>query len=166
MLLSLLVVATAQAEVYRSVDANGVVHYTDKPQSPTDKPVALPPLQTYRAGTLTPAVAGDSGAPANKPAVPASVTITEPAAEQTFRGDSDRNVPVSVNASLDQGAGLVFYLDGTAQNKTPTPSTAFLMTNVERGQHSISVALVDAAGKEEARSPSVTFYMMPSTAKH
>ncbi len=40
----------AAGDVYRWVDSSGVVHYSDKPQAPNDKPAVLPHLQTYAPG--------------------------------------------------------------------------------------------------------------------
>ena len=73
---------------------------------------------------------------------------------------------VNVSGEVQSGQGLVYYLDGTAQNTAPTPSTAYLLTGVERGEHSIAVALVGADGQEVARSAAVTIHMKPPSAKH
>jgi hypothetical protein len=148
-----------------------VVHYADKPQNPGDQPVQLPKLQTYKSGTAPPGFAGSAdtaatAAPAAAaPAAAAGIAITAPEADETIR-DAEGKVEVSVSAQPARGQGLVYYLDGTAQNATPTPSTAYLMTGVERGDHSISVALVGPDGQEVSRSSGVTIHMMPPMARH
>ena len=166
LILACLGCAMASADdVYRWVDSNGVVHYSDKPQAPNDKPVVLPHLQTYAPGAapagLAPASAG--GGPA-KPAAPA-IAITSPEPEETIR-DAEGKFTVTVSAAPEPGEGLIFYLDGTAQNEQPTPSTAFLYTGVERGQHSVAAALMGANGQEVAHSDTVTIFMKPPSVNH
>jgi len=157
--------AAAPTDVYRWVDANGVVHYSDKPQNPGDKPVSLPHLQTYApgaapAGFVSPA---DDSGPA-KP-VKLSVSISSPAPDETIR-DAEGKFTVTVAATPGPGEGLIYYLDGTAQNQQPTPSTALLYSGVERGQHTVSAALVGGNGTELARSAAVTINMMPPSVRH
>lgn len=166
LLLACFSLAAAAAEVYRWVDKDGVVHYSDKPLAAEAKPVPLPPLQTYKAGTspplFTPAPAAGAPAPA---AAAGAIAITAPGPEETIR-NGEGKLMVAVAAEVKDGQGLVYYLDGGAQNATPTPSTQYLYTGVERGQHSVGVALVGADGKELARAAPVTVYFMPPQVKH
>ena len=156
----------AQAEtgpsVYRWVDKDGVVHYADKPLTADAKPAELRPLQTFPAGSSAPLPDSLASAPA-KPA-PASVSISAPAQDETIR-DNTGELTVNVAAALQNGQGLIYYLDGQAQNTTPTLSTAFLVKGLERGEHALSVAVVDAAGRELGRSDAVTVHVKPPTAK-
>lgn len=148
----------ASAEVYRWTDAKGVVHYTDKPPAADAKPVELPPLQTFSAApAATPQPADDAVAAP----VRAHIAITEPAPAATIR-DPEGNVSVVVDGAVDSGQGLIYLLDGKPQNAPPTPSSAYLITGVERGEHQISASLVDANGHELARAAAVTIFMMPS----
>lgn len=72
-LLILLVAATAQgADVYRSTDANGVVSYSDRPQSARDEHVIV-----ARAGSPRPAAA-PSAAPATTAAQAAAAAPGDP----------------------------------------------------------------------------------------
>ena len=153
----------AAGDVYRWVDSSGVVHYTDKPQTPTDKPAALPHLQTYTPSAPPAGFApAQGGAGAQAPA--ALISIASPAPDETIR-DAEGNLSVTVDADLQPGQGLIFYLDGSAANEQPTPSTAFLYTGVERGEHTVSAALVGGNGEELARSEPVTIHMKPPAAR-
>jgi hypothetical protein len=168
--LGLVLAATAAAaDVYRWVDDKGVVHYGDKPQHPGDQPVALPQLQTYKSGTAPPGFdnSADASSSANPkvPAAATSIAITAPEADETIR-DADGKVQVNVSGQPGHGQGLVYYLDGTAQNEAPTSATSYLMSGVERGDHNIAVALVGTDGQELSRSAAVTIHMMPPRAKH
>ncbi len=150
------------ADVYRWVDSNGVVHYSDKPQAPSDKPVSLPHLQTYAPGSAPP---GFAAAPTPGKEAAATISIASPAADETIR-DAEGKFTVTVNAELQAGQGLVFYLDGAAQNQQPTPSTAYLFNGVERGEHTVAAALVGGDGHEVARSETVTIHMKPPSVRH
>jgi hypothetical protein len=159
-LLCLLFTTAVQADVYRWTDPNGVVHYADKPLVPEAKPATLPALQTYQAGSPPPLIGAGAAAPAA-----AGISISAPAAEEIIR-DANGRLTIEVAATPAAGQGVIYYLDGTAQNSTPTPSTALLLNTVARGTHVISAALVDAGGHELARAAPVTITVKPSPARN
>ncbi|WP_293370231.1 DUF4124 domain-containing protein [Nevskia sp.] len=149
----------AHAEVYRWTDDKGVVHYGDKPPKEGVKPVELPPLQTYSpSATTAPAAARE---PAN-PALPtkSSLRIVSPVNDDTLR-DAAQSISMTVDAALQPGQGLLFFLDGVQQNKVATPSSAWLFENVERGEHQLGAAIVAADGREIVRAAPVTVHMKP-----
>ncbi|MDR3416986.1 MAG: DUF4124 domain-containing protein [Nevskia sp.] len=164
--LSCLSATAAAGDVYRWVDGNGVVHYSDKPQAPSDKPAALPQLQTFKPGNPPSGFATPPPAAAKNGATAAAdaIAIVSPAPDETIR-DADGKFTVSVNVNLREGEGLVYYLDGNAVNAQPTPSTAFLYSGVDRGEHSVTVAMVGADGHEVARAATVTIHMKPPMAQ-
>ena len=84
---------------------------------------------------------------------------------ETFR-DPQGIVPITVLAtpSLPDGVAYVFYLDGVAQNRSPWAAASYTFTEVERGEHSISVAAVTKDGTELKRSTPVRIFQMPPTA--
>ena len=160
------VVSAAHAEVYRWVDENGTVHYTDKPPSPEAKPAELPKLQQFPANEL-PSYSNPKAAAAEAPADAADtrpiVKVISPTQDQTFRHTSQQvQVVVSVNPSLKSGQGLVYYLDGSPFNSEPTRAQSMALQPVYRGTHLVSVAVVQD-GRELTHSDSVTFHMMPPT---
>ncbi len=172
-LLAVLVVATgvagpaAATDVYKTVDSNGVVHYSDQPPSKNAKPVALPPIQVVGPVSKGAAESSASAAPAGPDmtgGAPLSVSIVSPAPDETFRSD-DRVLPVSVrmNQTLPQGYGLLYMLDGTAQNGKPTRALNYSLEGVERGEHMVTVVTVNAAGKEVGRAAPVIVHMKPPT---
>ena len=162
LLLPLLGLTTASAEVYRWKDAKGVTQYGDKPPSDQVKPVELPPLQTYSPPPV-PSTSQKPAASAEKPAEngkPPPIRITSPAQDETIR-DAGRQLSVSVDVALRQGQGLLYFLDGVQQNKAATVSTAYLFEALERGEHSITAAVVTADGKELIRAAPVTIHIKP-----
>jgi hypothetical protein len=161
LLFAVLLALPAVADVYRWTDKDGVIHYTDKPPTADAKPAELPQLQTFKPEALP-----NLPAPETTPvkAVKPTIAITTPAAEETIR-DAEGKVPVSVTAVPQNGEGILYTLDGTPQNSVATPSTAYLLTGVERGEHHIGATLVDATGKTLATAAPVTVYMMPPIAR-
>lgn len=157
-------------DVYKTVDGDGVVHYTDQPPSRTAKPVVLPPIQVVgptRGSSISsssPVTAAASSGTDMTGAAPLSVSILSPGPDETFRTD-DRVLPVSVrmNQPLPEGYGLLYMLDGTAQNSKATRALNYSLEGVERGEHMVTVVTVDASGKEVARAAPVIVHMKPPT---
>jgi len=146
------------AAVYKSVDAEGNVVYTDEPVG-NGKPLDLPPLSTIPPPkyilSKPPAESGDSGTGYTK------ISIVAPTEDETLR-DNTGAVPVSagLEPALNVAAGhrFQYYLDGQTQGE-PTASNQIVIANVDRGAHNVAVAVVDGEGKEVTRSSPVKFHL-------
>jgi len=147
------------AAVYKSVDAQGNVVYTDEAVG-NGKPINLPPLSTipapkYTSSQPSAVKPGDSGSRYK------SISIVSPTQDATLR-DNTGAVPVSAGLvpSLNVAAGhqLQFYLDGQTQGEA-TDSSQIIIANVDRGAHNVSVAVVDSEGNEVTRSSPVQFFL-------
>jgi len=143
------------AQVYKHVDENGNVTFTDQP------PPNSVPIEIREPNSLT-APAKIEYAPKAKPE-PATagyeVKITAPANETVIpRGPGNFSVSASVAPSLQSGATLQLLIDGVAQGE-PQRSSSWALTNVYRGTRLLSVAVLDDRGKELAKSPEVTVYV-------
>lgn len=155
-------------QVYRWVDANGVIHYTDEPPQKDLKPVELPPLQSISAQKIDSALPPPSGAPSRTASAASSsgleVRLTAPKPDETIRG-AERIVPVAVafNRPLPEGARLVYLLDGNPMQTTSASSSE--LSGVDRGTHLVAVAVVDGSGKELARSAPVIVHVKPPIAR-
>lgn len=148
------------AAIYQSTDEKGNVVFTDEPSSGA-KPVDLPPLPTYSAPKYrAPEATGNA---ATQPAARGytSLSIQQPAQDDTIR-DNTGAVPVAaaIQPPLNKAAGhrLQFFLDGQPVGE-PGTTTGTTLTNIDRGSHQVSVAVLDASGNELKRSDSVTFYL-------
>lgn len=93
------------------------------------------------------------------PVAAATIVIASPAHEETIH-DNTGNVPVSVTirGAAPAGARIRALLDGRPYG-TDQRSASFTLTQVERGEHTLQVQLVNPAGRVVASSATVTFYL-------
>jgi hypothetical protein len=145
------------AQVYKHVDENGNVTFTDQPPENSQlieirepNSLSAPPKIEYRSDAATdPAMIKESY----------EVQITSPAPETVIpKGAGNVSVSASVAPSLQSGTNLQLLLDGVAEGD-PQRSSTWALTNVYRGARKLEVLVVDKKGKELARSPAVTIYV-------
>ena len=166
LILSFLLPVSIQADVYRSVDEEGNVIYTDKP-SPDAEKIELKEVQTVKPGPTTPSKKAPSQA--KKPEVEqyTNLQITSPENDTALR-DNAGNVSISVNVepalNTKVGDQLVLYLDG--KDIAKGTGTRFNINNVNRGTHSVNVAVMSKGGKELIRSDPVSFTLLRFSALH
>jgi hypothetical protein len=160
--LAALAAGTVSAETYKWVDAQGQVHYSDRPPpSGSAEKVELLPAQTYRAP------------PARKAAGPASEakSAAGPVAYSQFEMRSPQSgeaiinsggivgVQLSLEPSLQAGHSIWLYLDGKRVDGLPSTGTDFQLQNVYRGQHQILASVVDSSGKSIVSTQPTTFFV-------
>lgn len=163
-ILSLITVAHAD-QVYKWVDAQGNVHYSDKPHPGAEK-VKIAPPQSYSA----PADSGSTSAAGGDrrragPAVPTKYTlsIVSPKPEQTIWNTRSVSVSVGVSPGLSPGDTVTFELDG--RHLGPLAGTSATFDDLDRGQHSVSAILTTAKGQVIKAGP-VTFFLRQATVFH
>jgi hypothetical protein len=141
--------------LYKWVDEQGVVHYSDTPQ-PGAQQIEVHTAQTYHAPP-TPR-AGMAVPPASAAAQAASsysCRITDPTAEQSFFAPEVVPIAVSLSPALQPGDQVVVTVDGAM---LPTSSTLeFQVTQPERGSHTINATVRNGEGKTVCTAPAVTF---------
>ncbi|EGM68305.1 DUF4124 domain-containing protein [Shewanella sp. HN-41] len=140
----------AQATVYRWVDKDGKVHYSDEPhpnaevvelKEKTLNQIALPPPQL--------------DASANNQVIEKmayQVNITSPEEEATVRDNNgDFEVTAIVTPEIKSRYLMVLKLDGQVVGQ-PQVSGIFKLTNIDRGEHTIVVDAMTQNGKVFASS--------------
>ena len=152
----LLLSTQATAEMYRTVDKNGNVTFTDKPIGKNSKSYEPPPILTVPAGpagTLPPLEKKKSATKYK------SIAVTAPENDQTFFSDTT-TIPVSISLSpdLDSAANhkLVFYVNGKVHGEG---GSNYTLTDLPRGSYSLSAAVLNAKGGELIRSETVTIHI-------
>jgi hypothetical protein len=138
-------------EMYRWVDQNGVVHYSDRPQ-PGAEQITAPKISTY-----VPA-ASPAGVPAVATAsAPVSVALrcamAAPANDQTLINVNS----VEFSFSGPKGTTARLFVDG--KQVAEGGGTSLSVAPIFRGTHSASVRFVDAGGKVLCVTPQVVFHV-------
>jgi hypothetical protein len=157
----------AQATVYRWVDADGVLHFSDQPhQGATEIQVAEP--QTYSAPKVAPvngaAAAAASAKTRNVNFRYTNCSVGSPAAESSVVDVETLGVSVGVEPGLRPTDRISLYYDGGAVPGSGGTSTSFQINGPERGTHTLSVSISDANGAIVCQSGPLNFYVhQPST---
>jgi hypothetical protein len=158
----LLLPQLSTAQIYKTVDANGNVSYSDTPPAngPSEQ-VQLRETNSTPAPEMTePATPDPAGAPDDSGGVSYSVAIASPANETTIAmGPGIFSVSAAVEPALEQGLLLQLFVDGSPSG-SPQSSNDWTLTNVFRGAHDLSVAVVGKGGDQLATSAPVRVYVL------
>ena len=160
--------ATLSAQVYKSVDKDGNVVYSDSPPTPGAKPMKMPELSVVPAPPIAkvPIRPSQSKADANGNVTDLKALqrgyrdfkLISPAQEQTFAGTgNDATVAWSTRYDLQPGMTVVINLDG--KPLAPTTDQSVLLKQLDRGTHTVSADLVDAQQRKIASTDTVKFYI-------
>ncbi|WP_422135296.1 MULTISPECIES: DUF4124 domain-containing protein [unclassified Endozoicomonas] len=146
MLLLALPLPGQASEIYKTVDKNGNVTFTDSPGAREKaEPVELTPITSIPSTQTT---GRSSIKPLNnhKEGIYPVFTITEPANDSTVRDNGNFTVKVSLKPRLVKGHTLSLSVDGVQQGP-PQRNPQFKLKNVDRGTHQLSVTILDPKGK-------------------
>jgi hypothetical protein len=157
--MALLALALGGASVYRWTDADGVVHYSDRPNPGAQRVVIdVPPAATVRG----PARREGSNAPDEEFRDFTgydSLTITSPGQDATLWNiEGQLDVRASVQPALQQGHRLQFQLDGRTIPVEPGRLTARLSA-VFRGEHNLRAEILDESGQVLTASAPSRFFV-------
>jgi hypothetical protein len=158
-LMSVVCTVAAAATVYKWVDENGVVHYSDQPHENAQK-VELKAPQTYSApkGPTGPAQPTRNPVPKTASAYQ-SCAVSEPASEQVYENTSTVTAGVTAQPGIRPGDTAIVTLDGQRVPGVPANGGQFTISPVDRGSHSIQMTVQDASGATVCSSSAVTFYV-------
>jgi hypothetical protein len=163
--------AFVSAAVYKWVDENGNVIFSDEPRPGAEEIEDVTP-QTYSSPVKpreeAPESAGQTAAePEKEPFRYGKVAITRPENDTTIR-DNTGAVPVSVSIephlNTDEGDKVEYYVDGQ-KVLGPTDATSVTLANVFRGTHSISIKVVSAGGNVVKSAGPVTIHVRRTIAR-
>lgn len=149
----------ARAEIYKYVDEDGSIVFTDQPPSSDARPADLPGLSVIEPSKPLPPPTsqGNNGNKGSGQAY-ADLAITSPQPEENVRGTGNTlALRLSSRTPLNQGDKLMVYLDGKEQGSFS--GYAVDLKDVPRGAHKVSARIVGPDGSERASVGPVTFYM-------
>ena len=155
----LLSAATALADnngrttVYKWVDAQGIVHYSDQPHPNAEK-LEIRGAQTFSALT---APVSSSATEQTQPAGPPydSCSIAQPTDQQMLMNVYQATAVVQTSPALRPGDQVRLFLDG----KQITGSGTAFTFPIFRGQHSVQAVIEDNAGQIICETTAVTFFV-------
>ena len=159
-LLALTIATSTSAAVYKWVQPDGTVIYSDRAPSENTAPSELPELQEIklppppRPSPDNPPTDTESAQPARQAYT--KFEITEPANNSTFRDNAGQvTVKLDLAPSLQEGDMVTILLDGKeiGQGK----SNALSLTNVDRGTHTLRAEVKNAQGATVISASPITF---------
>jgi hypothetical protein len=161
LLSALLASAAVAAPAWTWVDANGTVHFSDRPV-PGARQVELAGAQGF--SSQTPATRGSTdGAPTARAGQYQSIEVVRPAEQETL-WNIGASLPVEVRfqPGLQPGHRYDLVFDGQRRNLN-TVAPSLTLPDVFRGTHTLQVVIIDSAGTELQRSAARTFYVQQTS---
>lgn len=154
--------AAIAAPAWTWVDANGTVHFSDRPV-PGATQVELSGAQGFSTGTSRVSRAGNRAVAAG---LPYQAEIVSPADQETLSNiGSVLPVQVRFQPSLQGDHRYDLALDGQRRNLN-TVSTSVTLPDVFRGTHTLEIVVINSAGTELMRSPPRTFFVQQTSVQN
>src|SRR5580658_6357095 len=151
--LRLSAVGAFATQLYRWVDAQGVVHYSDQPQPGAEK-IQVQNAQTYKA----PPPPKQSASAVAKPEDGGGTyqcQIVSPTPEQSFFNPETVAIQVAVIPAVVGSDQIVVTVDGTPLQVSASGQVH--VASPERGAHTINMVVRGADGKTACNPASLTF---------
>ncbi len=158
------------AEVYKTIDENGNVVYTDRQPGPDASPMVLPGLSVISPQKPAPPVIASSDPPTGTEAQQEVTSlrdlrrgyrdfaIVSPVQDQTIWGiGNEASIAWNTRYRLQQGMYVLIYVDGAAL--PPTTASVSTIGKLDRGEHTVYAELIDARKRNIARTEPVTFHI-------
>ena len=156
----------AQGEIFKVVDKDGNVTYTDQRPNAEAQPLDLPPLSVIQTDIQTSTVPAQDALAAEDPAAPltprdlrkqfSDFRITRPTPEETFWGTENTVVVTwESTAPIPPEFRVVLFVDGTSR---PATGGAMNLT-LDRGEHSVYAELRDERNRRIVSTEAVTFFI-------
>ena len=152
---------TANAALYKWVDENGEVVYSDKPPQKGAEELKPPPLMTTPAVKYKAQPKEEAKKSKEDIINYTSFSITSPTENETIR-DNSGNISVSLTIdpplASDKGHYINILVDGKPKISKST-SLTHTLTYIDRGTHTLSAEIRGASGNMYKSSNSVTIHL-------
>jgi len=157
------------AEMYKWVDKDGNISYSDQPPYKGAEKLEAPALTSVPATDIPekkPEPTSESDKEdKNKTTKYTYLRITSPENDATVRNNSGNfSISFNIQPSLNTKQGHYFsvHMDGKTMHDKLSSLSAN-MTNIDRGSHSLSVSVKDKKGKTIRKSKPITVYVHRQT---
>ena len=158
---------SAQAEIYKTVDEDGNVVFTDIPPREDDENAEQIIIENPNSFAVDEAIPNadawivetEEGEEEEPPFRYAALQIVSPADDEPVRENAG-NITIVTNISpqLQRGHIARLLMDGSVVQEGPQAS--FSLVNVDRGTHVIEVEVLDDQAQALIRSDQSTFHML------
>jgi hypothetical protein len=143
--------------LYRWVDAQGVVHYSDTPHQGAEV-MQISGAQTYHGTSAAPPPSATAPPQPGKNTEPyQSCAITQPAPDAALYAPDSVAVSVEVSPGLHDGDQWTVQVDGRQLQSAAEGGQSFMIPQPERGDHSISAQVRSPDGAMLCNAAPVTF---------
>jgi hypothetical protein len=159
-LLSMLFALNAGAtELWRWKDADGVVHYSDRPVQGAER---IDVRSQKSSGEITPKATAKV-TPAPPPAQPVvnytRCVVSSPTNDQVFNAVSAVDVSLALEPALQVDHQLQVLLNGRADPDWPAGALSRTLVNLNRGSYTLSVRVLDLNGRALCAGPTINFHV-------
>jgi hypothetical protein len=165
LLFALSAAPASSAPAWTWVDADGQVHFSDRPV-PGARQVEIAGAQPFGQAAPAPSASAsrrNAAGSASTAAPYQSIDIVSPSDQETlWNTGSILNVQVRFRPALQPGHRFDLALDGQRRNVNTTGGSVVL-PDVFRGTHTLEVIVIDGSGAELMRSPSRTFFVQQTS---
>jgi hypothetical protein len=158
-LLLIMSASASSATVYKWVDDNGVTHFSDQP-NPKAQKLEITGAQTYDSQSATVAAPPRTAAP-GAGAAPVCV-IDSPGTGQVYLDTFSITGHVTLSPA---GSGqAMLRMDGMDVSGLLAPSGSFTLSQVDRGDHTLTLQVNDSRGSILCQAAPVSFSVRQRTA--
>jgi len=149
---------TLQAGLYKGLDEDGNVVYSDTPFENAEK-LTLPPISVVDAPKVEVKAKTEETKEVGKAVKYTRFQITAPTKQQVMWNSDSLSVAMAIAPALNVGGGdyISLLLDGKAVVKRST-SQLIQLPRVDRGEHKVQALIRNKQGKVIKRSQVVTFH--------
>lgn len=153
----LMLLQTVNAQIYKTVNSDGSVTYSDKPSNNGEEVIINTPTSTFES--TTPALLKPPQV-FTQPKVQYRVDILSPQQDATIRNNVGE---LSIGAAIEPRIGGFFQLLINGQVHE-SATGMFRLTNMERGAYTYSIKFINNSGKVIASSESRNVFLHQASA--
>lgn len=160
--------AAASQEIYRWVDKNGIVHYSDQPGSPNAELITVIEPNAYEGEAATPdSASGSSDSDEDEASSISpyeSLSIVQPTPDEVFFGsDATVSVQADLQGTLRPDHSVVFFVNG---NRRPAAGLGIELSGLARGTYFLRASILDRHGAAVVTSQQTTFHVRQASTKN
>jgi hypothetical protein len=150
------------AAMYKQVDEQGNVTYSDKPSKQGDKPINPPPATTYKPLTVPsqPKKPAETDRNTESATQYQALQITQPTDNESVRANGGSfPLQLTITPDFDEKSHRIVILVDNVQHQEAN-AISFDLTNMDRGTHSIQAQVRDHDGKILISSNTITIHVL------